>query len=90
MSRSVISAMMTVSIGTDARENQRFAVKPMVLEGSTRRTESLVNSVRTAFSGLMMLTVKAAATAAKPVARPAMGWRPRLRIAVPASGISTR
>ena len=43
-----------------------------------------MNSTSTASSGLIsMLTVNAPATAAKPSARPASGWRPTLRKATP-------
>ena len=35
MTRSVMSAMMTVRISTDAMENHRFAVRSIERDGST-------------------------------------------------------
>jgi hypothetical protein len=52
---------------------------------------SLVNSTRTASSGLInIFTVKAAATEANPRASTARGCRPTLRKAAPAKGINTK
>ena len=56
----VMNAMRTVRNTTDAMENQRLAVRPMETLGSTRWMASLVNSTRTASSGLInMFTVNA-------------------------------
>ena len=67
--------------GTAPRRSRTRGSRPgrSTCSGSTRWTASLVNSTSTASSGLIsMLTVKAPATAAKPSARPASGWRPTL------------
>ena len=76
---------------TEPMENQTLAVRSMEIDGLTRWIASLVISVRMPSVGVIRtLTRNAAATAAKASARPARGWRPTLRKATPASGISTR
>ena len=91
MIRSVVTAITIVKTMTDTIENHKLAVTAIDIDGLTIWMASLVNSVRTASSGLIsILTLKALATLAKPSASPASGCRPTLKNAVPASGISTR
>ena len=89
--RSVISATTRPITSTEAAENQRFAVSEMVLFGSTMWIASLVMPVRMPSTGTMKtFTRNTDATAAKPAASPASGWRPTLMKAAAARGISTR
>ncbi len=72
-------------------ENQKLDVRSMFLLGSTMWIASLVMPTRMPSIGTMkMLTRNTDATAAKAAPRPASGWRPTLRKAAAASGISTR
>src|SRR5262245_9332596 len=91
MIRWVTSAISTVRTTTETIENHRLAVKSIDLVGSTMWMASLVSSVKTASSGLIIiLTEKALATAAKPIARPASGFLLMVRKAAPANGMRTR
>jgi hypothetical protein len=91
ITRVVTSAITTVRNSVEPTPNHRLLTRSTSTPGSTSAAASLVMSVMTASAGtIRMFTLNAALTAPNPAAMPASGWRPTLRNAVAASGISTR
>jgi FkbM family methyltransferase len=74
---------------TEPVSNHWFDSSPTLLAGSTSAMASLVMPTRMPSTGtIRTFTRNAEATEAKPSARPARGWRPTLRNAAAANGIT--